>query len=836
MSLESAGGSDCVLVGQAFQPDVRLVSLTYDICLSTGHFWRIAGLFAFWIWEFWLALCVAIAGVPADDDELAQHLAAIRSQIENLEAPSVRRDDLGLEAADTLDRAAQASTNAEIRRKRWTEAIEFCDWFLKQCPDCPRAHLVRFRAGVYSWATARSWSESWQLAPRDRKLRDAAVAALDQAIVRFRSIVPPPEGADPAFAENLSFRLAEAQADRADFEPLGSPQRSSREALALGLLGKPPSEPGLAGYWHLLKADLLRRSGKPALAEPELVRAAAAKPRVPDREVLEVRVPLRIETKQFAEAVKAVDASHLEAAEKALWKVKIRLAERAALAEGQERYSVESDLFRLIKELRDQNAALSRPALLELARADITPDPKQPPEVWESLATAHATAGEPARAGGLMVRAALRARATGQAALACSLRLRGGAFYFQAGQFREADAVLAPLLQDPAAGELRGRAGMLRCLAIGRALALGLPGASTESYTLALDRQIRDFPRDPSTHEARWLRGGLALAASNREQARALWSAIPSGSPRWLDAILAIAALDRDEIDQAQINPARDQIQTLFERDDRFLQESLSQARSDPETAALLLARARLELTPTIGKAESARQRCEHVLQLALAPALHYEARLVRIVALVELSRYVAAEREAQSHYASWRVPSQWETLIDAIRLLDHQAASADTDLKQRRYGLVLRLLILPLLGDDDKLSQDERCELGMRWTRALLFAGDDRDARRSLSAWRGIPPTSSDRMLRDLGDTYGRLELYTLDIDVERLRMKNNPPGTLLWFDARYALAIAYFRTGKLREAAQLIDSTEILHPDLGGGILRQKFIHLRQRLGNKP
>jgi len=74
------------------------------------------------------------------------------------------------------------------------------------------------------------------------------------------------------------------------------------------------------------------------------------------------------------------------------------------------------------------------------------------------------------------------------------------------------------------------------------------------------------------------------------------------------------------------------------------------------------------------------------------------------------------------------------------------------------------------------------------------------------------------------------------MDIDVQRLRMKNNLSGSLLWFDARYALAVAYFRSGNLRAAAQLIDSTEILHPDLGGGTLREKFIHLRQRLGTKP
>ena len=106
-----------------------------------------------------------------------------------------------------------------------------------------------------------------------------------------------------------------------------------------------------------------------------------------------------------------------------------------------------------------------------------------------------------------------------------------------------------------------------------------------------------------------------------------------------------------------------------------------------------------------------------------------------------------------------------------------------------------------------------------MRLTRALLFIGADREARLSLAAWRGLPQsTTSDRLLRDLGDTYSRLEIYSLDIDVQRLRLKNNPAGSLPWLDARYALALAYFHSGRLREAAQLIDSTAILHPELGG------------------
>ena len=133
-------------------------------------------------------------------------------------------------------------------------------------------------------------------------------------------------------------------------------------------------------------------------------------------------------------------------------------------------------------------------------------------------------------------------------------------------------------------------------------------------------------------------------------------------------------------------------------------------------------------------------------------------------------------------------------------------------------------------------MDHDQHSELAMRLTRALLFTGADRDARRSVAAWRGGPQSTDERLLRDLGDTYNRLEAYSLDIDVQRLRLKNNPSGSLPWLDARYALALAYFHTGRLKEAAQLIDSTAILHPELGGNALHDKFIHLRQRLGLKP
>ena len=201
---------------------------------------------------------LAFAQVRMDDDELARHLTTIRSQIENVTIGLGRREELALEMSATLDRAGQSSSDASVRRHRWSEAIELLDWFLKENPDPPRERQVRFQAAVLRWAQGRSWIETGLLlGPDDQKPRQEAVAALDNAIERFRSLAG--GGNNPALVENLRFRLAEALADRADLEPGGTPARLTRESEALDLLDKTPAETGLTGFWHLLKADLLRR-------------------------------------------------------------------------------------------------------------------------------------------------------------------------------------------------------------------------------------------------------------------------------------------------------------------------------------------------------------------------------------------------------------------------------------------------------------------------------------------------------------------------------------------------------------------------------------------------
>ena len=134
-----------------------------------------------------------------------------------------------------------------------------------------------------------------------------------------------------------------------------------------------------------------------------------------------------------------------------------------------------------------------------------------------------------------------------------------------------------------------------------------------------------------------------------------------------------------------------------------------------------------------------------------------------------------------------------------------------------------------------EQIPPADRDQVRLQHVRALLFSGDPAAARKEVIAWGGPGETDDPELLRDLADLYLRLDAFALVIDVERLRAGRLTPGSLPWFEARYGLALAYYRSDRLKEARQVIDATAILHPDLGGGELRGRFERLRQKLGNE-
>ena len=144
--------------------------------------------------------------------------------------------------------------------------------------------------------------------------------------------------------------------------------------------------------------------------------------------------------------------------------------------------------------------------------------------------------------------------------------------------------------------------------------------------------------------------------------------------------------------------------------------------RAIPKKPSLSLALARLELTPVVGHPDDARQRCEHVLHAASLTQQRERAGRLRLVALAELNRFLEAEQDARDE----SVRSRGVDLLDVARLLDHIASESESDLRLRRFGQILRVLLTHALERPEELTEAQVAELRLRNCRSLLFRGDD--------------------------------------------------------------------------------------------------------------
>lgn len=780
---------------------------------------------------FCLYIVAASLGYPASDaagDELDAHLKTLQAQVEDPTIAVEVRERVAAEMAATLDRAAQSATDIETRCKRWSQAVALLDEFREKNPRSPETDHLNVQASIYLWAQARTRSDRFAQSFGDTQARDNAIAHLEDAISRLRSVRSRTKDEAAALGENVRYRLAQALTDRADLDPEGSDARKAREDDALKALEPPIKDPSLAGFALLLRGELLGRAGLFDQGIAAIEQAAKASPAPSATELIQARVAILIRKEQFDEALKVIQKAPVAEGFKGLLTVQTRLAQRADLPPGRDQSAVESALFQSLKALRASGKPEARIALMTVAGRLRELDGEQEPDSWDLLAEGRALRGEAAEAGALEIRGANRAEQLGDAAKATALRLRAGAYLLKAEQFAAADVLLTRIYDDPKAGADRSKAGLLRIHARGRALAARIPGVTPQSYVAALEAQIKDFPKEASTGEARWLLGQLNLAHGERETALTLLAAISPGDPRWLESRLIVTRLHLEDLATLRIANDHDLVKERFDKAKRFISESHALARSANEQLEYDLAMARLELTPGVGHPEAARTICSRIQKSAAPPTLRDLATRLNIVALGYTNRFVEAEREAREEALAGRV----NDLLETTRLLDYAASESDSDLRMRRFGALMRILLSQVPANSDDLSAELRREVQLRQTRALLLSGNLAGARQSLSAWASQPNATDDSFLRDLADTYFRLEAFELAIDVERLRTKKNANGSPRWFQARYGQALAYYRSGKEREARNLIDATSILHPELGGGELHAKFLRLRQRL----
>lgn len=767
---------------------------------------------------------------PPLEGELRAHLERLQAKVDDRTLDVASRERIAMEMAGALDRAAQSSNSAEARREHWERAVEVLDGFRERNPGQSLRRVFEVQGAVYLWASARSRIAPERVSEADEMTRALAVADLKNAMDRLLPAVSSYGNSIEPPAQNARYRLAQILADLAVMGPDDPKEVRARNEEALAALAKPIPEPSLLGYANLLKAQLLGRLDRINEAQLALEASASAHPPPSDRELLDVRLDLLLARRSISEAYKVVDDSKLEGAAKLARRVRVGLADRSVQGAGTTRAEAESQLFADLKALRDAGGREARTWLIAAATAIPLPGPEQSPDAWELLSEGALARGNPDRGGDLALKGAARAADLDQPQRETDLQWKAGAAYFQAGRYTDADRPLTAVAQNPKAGEQRANAAMLSALARGRALATHEPGVSTNSYKNALTYVIEIFPDDPVAAEARWLLGKLELAQGNRPGALRLWKEIPRGASRWLDTLVVTVRLFEEDFGTLQINGDTDAVARRLEEAREFLDARARQAKGDQEANTIRLLRARVELTAGVGKPEIARENVEKVLKSVASDLQRATARGLQIVALALLSRYVEAEQAAIREVSP--PPTDPTVLLDILRLLDQAANEADSDLRARRIGLLLSTLVRPLALKSAVYDPSIQAEIRLREVRGVLFSGGEDGARRLISGWNAASLATSPGMLRDLADTYTRLGAYDLAADVQRLRMKRLPGGSLPWLDARYGLALAYYRGGHPKDSLQLIDATAILHPELGGGELKDRYLRLRQRV----
>lgn len=772
-----------------------------------------------------------------DDRQVRELVESARRRFGEAVIDREERARDALDAADRLDAAAQAEPEADRRAARWDAAVELLDSFLSADPGNPIADAVDLQAAVYRWAEGRTWFAQLERSPADSGARAQAIDALDDALARLRRLWTRARGRPEGdlTAQNIRFRYAQALADRADLEDDPGRALDARQQ-ALGRLRDLPLEPPLAGHAALLKARLLVELDELREAE-EALREAEDMPGPSEADRIDVRVDLLLARKEFEEAIAEIERSELDRPSKDVRAVRVRARQWIDLFPGPARSAVEEDAITRVRRLRDADRPEASPALASLAASIIEPDDINDPGLWELLAEGHLARGDVSQAVRVNQVGADHADRLGDPERAWVMRYRAAAILVRAGLFDRAAEALGPLARlartpdGPVPDDQRANASLLHALALGRLASTPGGSGARSSYEEALEAHIAAFPGDPSASEARWILGRLRAESGREANAIALWSAVPESHPRWRESRMAIVELRRDSVRsllaEGKEDEARDRLGEARDAIDAFRDE----AAEPGDRNALDLARAELELTPGLPSAEVGRalELLERLASTESDATRRDRARRLRIVALALDQQAAEAERAAREELDR----SDPEAIVSLAERLDRSASSAP-EASRRRTAAISRLLAERVLARPDGLDPALRARARVVRLRGQLEAGDLDGARASAQSWAGdlLPSRLPPELLGPLADALDRLGLYTQSADVHRAIIASHPPGSAPWFQARYGLAVSYYRTGRPSDARRLIDGTSALHPDLGGEDLREKFARLRRRL----
>ena len=135
----------------------------------------------------------------------------------------------------------------------------------------------------------------------------------------------------------------------------------------------------------------------------------------------------------------------------------------------------------------------------------------------------------------------------------------------------------------------------------------------------------------------------------------------------------------------------------------------------------------------------------------------------------------------------------------------------------------------------DGRVSEADRRSLDRLHAQALADAGRADEALASYGQLSAAYP-------RDGAIQEAYAELLSARTDDDSLQTalarwrdleKKSPPRSPRWFRAKYSVARLHYQMGNPRQAAKMIALLKLLHPELGGEMMKEKFEELETACG---
>ncbi|MBY0589494.1 hypothetical protein K2X85_20150 [bacterium] len=777
---------------------------------------------------------------PALAVELARSLAQRAAESKDLQ----QRQSLWQNADTVLDAATQQATEPILRARLWLERVELgwaeshwlADWDeLRGQTDGHPSAVGRLRQTLERANQLVTW-----MGDRLAELSRQAPASMQkETIAQLKSIAESVTLARGNVALALSKALPKS--DQAE-------QKQLLEKAVADFRAVTSEEPTA----HLLairgSAEALRELGQPDQAILLLDSIPISSLAEPER------------SKILCEKVEVLLADH-----QTLEALKIVHAERSARASAVEKGSVDPRWEYLYLKVVLQQASempsdpksaskLQASALRQLRLLDGTAD-----RIWvrraESLLSKHAgqlmlpeateyrqaaeiltRSGDHRQAAEVFKQAADKAGAKGEIDNVVSLLDESARAWEKAGDFVRArdsfEALVAASPDSPLAPEAKLRSAINARRAY---LENRDPSLYATLWKIA-EEHLSRYGEDDSAGDVHYLMGTLRKAERQYEQAVAQFLAVPRDHRLYIPS--RVAASRTYELWKTPLDPESPADGSLGQviafHEGLVSPLSPDMTRLDAESRAELIVRLSLFLLDRrVDQPAAAQKQLEALLADPQTPhEWIQQARRYLILALVRQRQFADAERWADLHARS----NLQEIRLTLERL--HEEAEAISELERKFVGRVQAHLVSFARRDKDSLTSKETVDWTLALARVELHLGNDTqlaEAIHELEELRKTHPQDA-RISELVGLCYLRSQRYDSATNIFRQLAQGLPEGTVGWYRAKLYLIISLRRAGQIEQARRLLETLEILHPELGGEHLREGFRQEHDALFQQP